>query len=77
MSEFVKQISHYITMLVANDEDPISWLTVNNTVNDICSIVMVILMMIYGVMLAVGIAGSVCQIKDFINNRKEIAAEKE
>ena len=24
-----------------------------------------------------GIAGSVCQIKDFIDNRKEIAAEEE
>lgn len=77
MNEFVEQISHYITMLVANGEDQITWLTINNTVNDICSIVMVILMMIYGVMLAVGIAGSVCQIKDFIDNRKEIADEKE
>lgn len=77
MSEFVEQISHYITMLIANGEDSITWLTINNTVNDICSIVMVILMMIYVVMLAVGIAGSVCQFKDFIDNRKEIADEKE
>lgn len=77
MSEFVEQISYYITMLIANGEDSISWLTINNTVNDICSIVMVILMMIYAIMLAAGIAGSVCQIKDFIDNRKEIAAEEE
>ena len=77
MSEFVEQISHYITMLIANGEDSITWLTINNTVNDICSIVMVILMMIYGIMLAVGIAGSVCQVREFIDNRKEIADEKE
>lgn len=77
MSEFVEQISHYITMLIANGEDSITWLTINNTVNDICSIVVVILMMIYTVMLAAGVAGSVCQFKDFIDNRKEIAAEKE
>lgn len=77
MSEFVKQISYCITMLVANGEDPITWLAINNAINDICSIVVVILMMIYAVMLAADIAGSVCQVREFIDDRKEITFEEE